>query len=654
MDEKRLKRKNTFKVIRSILEALIILAVLFWGLRSLVEYRRQSKVTTEELPITCVMIPSDDIVFGYESAGKAEGEHFIALSYNGITENPRVGGKIVTKASFEKQIEALKASGYQTITQQDVVNFYRNNDPLPDRALLLILEDGIMNSAELAQPELVKNNYIATVCTFAQNMSDEEGLYITAEEAKMLNQTSYWETGSNGYRLSYINVFDRFENYFGHLNTAEFLDIHNYLRRDYNHYLMDFLRDENRLRTESVSEMEERIAWDYDKMNEIYREELGYVPGLYILMHSNTGAFGNDPLVSIKNAEMMEKYFSMNFNRQGTCLNMRDSSIYDLSRLQSRQYFSTNHLMMRIWDDTGHRVMFRLGDERKAADWELLNGVAEYTGEGIILTSMPYGQAKIRLLQELPKDLDLTVRLQGNMVGQQALIFRADDNGENGITIRLYDHVLYLEDGAEEQPLLKLDLLQFDGGPFLSKAQEEYNGKLALLNTIIANDTDEDRIRAAEAELEQLNGAVVPGIADGAEPFVPELDIDDEDDRILRIRLEGTSVSCWLDGVQIADGLPVEAGSGNNLFLEAEVTRGSERFSQTNLSDDVYDGIFNFLNITDLEGKSLYSLAPIPVSEDGDSFLSSTMDRIVGLFQGINNMFNFHTEQGRFVGGSKT
>ena len=261
MDEKRIKRKNVFKVIRSVLETLIILAVVLWGLWSLVEYRRQSRVMTDNLPVTCVMIPSDEIVFGYESAGKAEGAHFIALSYNGITEAPRVGGKIVTKVSFEKQIEALKASGYQTITQQDVINFYRNGDPLPDRALLLILEDGIMYSAELAQPELVKNNYIATVCTFAQNMSDAQDLYITAEEARMLNQTSYWETGSNGYRLSYINVFDRFENYFGHLNTAEFLDIHNYLRRDYNHYLMDFLRDENRLRTESVSEMEERIAW---------------------------------------------------------------------------------------------------------------------------------------------------------------------------------------------------------------------------------------------------------------------------------------------------------------------------------------------------------------------------------------------------------
>lgn len=654
MDEKRIKRKNVFKVIRSVLETLIILAVVLWGLWSLVEYRRQSRVMTDNLPVTCVMIPSDEIVFGYESAGKAEGAHFIALSYNGITEAPRVGGKIVTKVSFEKQIEALKASGYQTITQQDVINFYRNGDPLPDRALLLILEDGIMYSAELAQPELVKNNYIATVCTFAQNMSDAQDLYITAEEARMLNQTSYWETGSNGYRLSYINVFDRFENYFGHLNTAEFLDIHNYLRRDYNHYLMDFLRDENRLRTESVSEMEERIAWDYEKMNEIYQDELGYVPGLYILMHSNTGAFGNDPLVSMKNAEMMEKYFSLNFNRQGTCLNMRDSSIYDLSRLQSRQYFSTNHLMMRIWDDTGHRVMFRLGDERKAADWERRNGVAEYTEEGIILTTMPYGQAKIRLLRELPKNLELTVRLQGNMVGQQALIFRADENGENGITIRLHDNVLYLEEGEGEKALLELDLLQFDGGPFLSKVQEEYNGKLALAYTIIANDTDEDRIRAAEAELEQLRGTVIPGIADGAEPFVPELDIDDEDDRILRIHLEGTSISCWLDGVQIADGLRVGTGAGNNLFLEAEVTRGSERFSQTNLSDDVYDGIFNCLSITDLEGRSLYSLAPIPVSEDAGGFLAATADWIIKLFHGINNIVCFPMGQVCFCRGNKT
>ena len=64
MDEKRIKRKNVFKVIRSVLETLIILAVVLWGLWSLVEYRRQSRVMTDSLPVTCVMIPSDEIALG--------------------------------------------------------------------------------------------------------------------------------------------------------------------------------------------------------------------------------------------------------------------------------------------------------------------------------------------------------------------------------------------------------------------------------------------------------------------------------------------------------------------------------------------------------------------------------------------------------------
>ena len=115
--------------------------------------------------------------------------------------------------------------------------------------------------------------------------------------------------------------------------------------------------------------------------------------------------------------------------------------------------------MMRIWDDTGHRVMFRLGDERKAAILETPKRSGGIHGRGgNILTTMPYGQAKIRLLRELPKNLELTVRLQGNMVGQQALIFRADENGENGVTVRLHDNVLYLEEGEGEKALLELDL----------------------------------------------------------------------------------------------------------------------------------------------------------------------------------------------------
>ena len=633
MDERKLHRKNIFKIVRTILEILIIAAVIIWAVWSLVSYRSKQHVLHADAERECTMIPSDEIVGGLSSAGKATGPHFIAISYNGLTDIVRPGGKIVTKASYDEQMQAIKDSGYQTITQQNVIDYYTKGASLPEKAMLLIFEDGIMNSTHLAYPALWKYNYIATACTFAENISDETGHYISAKEMNELNRTTFWEAGSNGYRLSYINIFDRFENYFGHLNLPEFLDVHTFLRRDYNHYLMDFLRDENRLRTESVEEMEERIEWDYKKMEELYKENLGYVPGLYILMHSNTGAFGNDPLVSRKNAEMMEKVFAMNFNRQGTCLNTRDSSIYDLSRLQSRQYFTANHLMMRIWDDTGHNVVFRLGDETKAIDWVRKIGVAEYKNRKIILTTLPYGEGEICLARSLPQDLELSVRLQGNIVGQQALKFRTDETGLGGVTVRLYDNNLIVEDGEGKEELFRLDLLRFDGGPFVSEPEEELNGKIALAKTIIENDQDEERISEARQELERLTAMRAPTIAEGAEPFIPELDIDEEGDRALRVRLEGGQISVWLDDQLVADKLAVSAGSGSELYLESAVTRGTERFSQTNLSDDVYDGIFSELTITGLDGSTIYAYAPpLPVVVEEVGPIGRFFDKVSNLF----------------------
>ena len=632
MTDAQLRRKNIFKVLRTLLQIVIILAALTWVVWSLTRYHYIQRVLGADAELDCTMVSSREIVDGYSPAATASGAHFIAVSYNGLTEAYREGGKLVTKAAYEEQMQALKDSGYQTISQQDVIDYYKNGAPLPEKALLLIFEDGIMDTTRLAQPALSKYNYIATACTFAQNTSDEEGLYINAAEMKRLKNTTFWESGSNGYRLSYINVFDRFENYFGHLNTAEFLDVHSYLKRDYNHYLMDFLRDENRLRTESVEEMEERIEWDYKKMEELYRQDLGYVPGLYILMHSNTGAFGNDPLVSRKNYEMMEKIFSMNFNRQGTCLNTLESSIYDLSRLQSRQYFTPNHLMMRIWDDTGHDVSFRLGSAEKAADWTRLSGAAEYKSRKLVLTTMPYGESMIRLKRELPQDFELSVSLLGNLVGQQDIRLRTDENGLGGVTVRLKDNVLFIVDGTDEKPVFELDLLSFDGGPFCSVPEEERDGKIALAKTIIENDRDEDRIAEARTELERLNAMKAPGIADGAEPYIPVLDIDEEGKRDLRIRLEDGKISVWLDNALVADALAISDGAGNGLFLEAAMSRQIERFSQTNLSDDVYDGIFSELSIKDLDGNALYNYAePIPaIFRDGpvSKFLDKLLDKL--------------------------
>ena len=186
-------------------------------------------------------------------------------------------------------------------------------------------------------------NYKASICSYGSNLNSKDSKMLKGDDLLALEKSSFWENGLNGYRLSYINVFDRYGRFLGEMDSLEYNAVKNYLGREYNHYLMDYLRDENDMPIESYSAMKERISYDYELMEKVYTDELGYVPGLYILMHSNTDMFGNNRRVSEVNEENMTRLFAMNINREGFALNTADSDIYDLTRMQSQAYWSTNH-----------------------------------------------------------------------------------------------------------------------------------------------------------------------------------------------------------------------------------------------------------------------------------------------------------------------
>ena len=119
MDNQKLRVKNVFKLVRTVLEVFVIVFVIVWAVWSLVSYRSEQRVLKAEAELDCAMVSSDEIVAGYKPTVVASGPHFIAVSYNGITDVERKDGKIVTKAAYEEQMQSLKDSGYQTITQQD-------------------------------------------------------------------------------------------------------------------------------------------------------------------------------------------------------------------------------------------------------------------------------------------------------------------------------------------------------------------------------------------------------------------------------------------------------------------------------------------------------------------------------------------------------
>lgn len=472
------------------------------------------------------------------------------------------------------------------------------------KRFFLIFEDGIQDTVQLAQSVLDDLDYCATISTYANNLDDPFSRFITADGLRSLVSNGRWELGSNGYRLSYINVYDRYGNFFGNLNSSEYLKVSSWLWRDYNHYLMDFIRDEDRLRLENETELRKRIKADYDMMATTYASKLGRVPGLYLLMHSNTGAFGTDPIASNANREGITTHFAMNFNRQGTCLNTLKSSIYDLSRLQVQSYFSCNHLLMRIQDDTGDAVSFVIGDEQQAENWYRDEGVALFENGQIILTTQPRGEGRVTLKSQLMPDLDMTVTLRGNLIGCQRINLRTDRDLKTGIQVALEDNELVVRDLSQSGlELIRRNLYEFDGGPYISTQEDEYNGLVALQNAIIQYDEDPLRVTVAQKKLAELENTPVVTLTDGGTPYYPQLNVADRASRKLRIRLVGSRLSIWIDDRLAVELLTVSQNHVGLGFisLSAQASADEDEYSQRFFYDDVYDAVFVDLVVRDAQ-----------------------------------------------------
>ena len=395
---------------------------------------------------------------------------FICISYFGID---RTGtDTLVSTENLEKQLRVLRELGYVTITQQDVLDYYEKGTALPDKALLLLFEDGRTDTAIFSQPYLEKNNFIATMCSYGSNLEIQDYKKLGSNDIRKLDKSTFWESGTNGYRLSYINVFDRYGRFLGEMDSLEYNALKQYLGREYNHYLMDYYRDENYMPVESYAEMmldpptiaagflhdtvedceditldtlreafddemKERISYDYTLMEKLYTKALGYVPKLYILMHSNTDRFGNNARVSEVNQINMENLFSMNFNREGFAVNKVNTDTLDLTRLQCQAYWSVNHLLMRIWDDLDGQnkdnIKFYIGDTERSSYWETELGAAEFLRDSIYLVSLPDDRGVLELLDSASYgDIELETELTGNYCGDQSIILRCGEDDDSG------------------------------------------------------------------------------------------------------------------------------------------------------------------------------------------------------------------------------
>ena len=542
----------------------------------------------------------------YDHSAVAAGDKdtgFVALSYFGVDH---IGdtSTIIGQKQLYKHLQELKRQGFVTIAQQDIKDYYQLNKPLPEKSLYLMFEDGRRDTAIFAQPILEDLNYKATIMSYGENVESRDLKFLKPSELEELEESTFWELGTNGYRMEYINVFDRYNNYLGEIDPLRYAMLTPYLERRYNHYLMDYIRDKDGVPKESYGHMVRRISYDYERLRDIYTEHFGRVPGAYVHMHGNTGKFANNNAVSAVNEKWIRELFPMAFNREGYCFNQRNSSMYDLTRMQPQPYWPINHLLMRIKYDINTPIEFYAGDTSRQNNWNLLTGAAELENETYTLTTMPEGEAlaEVRESSNLP-DVKVSVNLLGNAFGAQQIFLRSDSARQNYLCVELINNeLLVLEKANGSRKELYREKIPVILGEKIPSVEENKREAETQENLAFARyATSPQQAEEYYGRAKQREAMPAASVDDGAQPYAHVQSFHRRSTHKLEIALKGSQLSLKLDEKNIPQDITVQENDQGGVLLGASWQ--GEAWSQRNLADDVYDAVFEKFTITTNTGK---------------------------------------------------
>lgn len=96
-------------------------------------------------------------------AKKDPGEYVLpVLLYHHFAENV-TADTVVSPARFREQMTALKEAGYTAVTLRQVVDYVENGQALPEKAVLITMDDGYTSNLTVAAPILEELGMCATV-----------------------------------------------------------------------------------------------------------------------------------------------------------------------------------------------------------------------------------------------------------------------------------------------------------------------------------------------------------------------------------------------------------------------------------------------------------------------------------------------------------
>ena len=135
------------------------------------------------------------------------------IMYHSVCNNKKVVSDYrIAPELFEKDVEYLYKNGYKSIFVSDIVAYVYDGIPLPEKPIILTLDDGYLNNLTNVLPILEKYNMCATVSVVGEfsetfsNTVDTNSLYayLTWDDIRTLVNSGRVEIGNHTFSMHEI------------------------------------------------------------------------------------------------------------------------------------------------------------------------------------------------------------------------------------------------------------------------------------------------------------------------------------------------------------------------------------------------------------------------------------------------------------------
>lgn len=125
-----------------------------------------------------------------------------------LNEEECSSGSIITKDKFIDVLDEIEEMGYTTISFRELIEYAQSGVPLPDKPILITIDDGYKSNYDIAYPELKERDMKALVSIigrstqYTSNYIENKTLpHVSWDELNEMIQSGVFEVGNHTYDL---------------------------------------------------------------------------------------------------------------------------------------------------------------------------------------------------------------------------------------------------------------------------------------------------------------------------------------------------------------------------------------------------------------------------------------------------------------------